>query len=336
MLKKTVKYFLNSVPQCCGLLRFFRKTILKDRLAIICYHMVLEKPLPFPSWISINIDSFRRQMAYLKDHFDLLPLQEGVEKCLNNELIRPAAVITFDDGFYCNFTTAFPLLKELNIPSTIFLSTDFIDTNKVPWFSRLDEALARSPLSSFIWEGKRFTLTSTRSKKNTSRILQALLKQLPHKKLAKELNGIIRSLGDNPYRPFGKNSPFHMLDSASISDMLDSGLVSFGAHTHSHSILSLLPKNKQKKQITRSLNKVETLTGKRCSVFAYPNGRKQDYTQDTIDILSQCGINIAVTGTGGYNGTKTNPLELKRVSVGGSWDMGVFQFAVHSGLSWYS
>ena len=42
---------------------------------------------------------------------------------------RNAFVLTFDDGYECVYTNAWPILKELQIPATIFVITGLLDTN---------------------------------------------------------------------------------------------------------------------------------------------------------------------------------------------------------------
>ena len=41
--------------------------------------------------------------------------------------------ITFDDGFYNNFKIAAPILKDLNLPATFYITTNFIDKNYMSW-----------------------------------------------------------------------------------------------------------------------------------------------------------------------------------------------------------
>ena len=43
---------------------------------------------------------------------------------------KPLAAVTFDDGYLDNFENAIPILKELNLPATFFVSTGLIGTDK--------------------------------------------------------------------------------------------------------------------------------------------------------------------------------------------------------------
>ena len=45
--------------------------------------------------------------------------------------------ITFDDGYRDNFVCAFPILKKLGIPATIFLATEYMDSGQLPWYDQV-------------------------------------------------------------------------------------------------------------------------------------------------------------------------------------------------------
>jgi peptidoglycan/xylan/chitin deacetylase (PgdA/CDA1 family) len=64
-------------------------------------------------------------MEFLKIHrYRVLPLEELVRLIRSGGALPPNAVaITFDDGNLDNFNNAFPVLKRMNFPATIFMIT---------------------------------------------------------------------------------------------------------------------------------------------------------------------------------------------------------------------
>ncbi|MDP4091153.1 MAG: polysaccharide deacetylase family protein [Bacillota bacterium] len=81
--------------------------------------------------LRIPKDKFRAEMKYLKDNgYTPISLDE-LYGCLNGTMSPPnkPVVITLDDGYEDNYTSAFPVLKEFNFKAAIFIITDNIDTN---------------------------------------------------------------------------------------------------------------------------------------------------------------------------------------------------------------
>ena len=309
--------------------RIRSRTLYRNRLLILMYHSVTPIPYIFPEWCILEHRMFEKQLLYLKANFELLPLTEAVEKCLSGQLNRQTAVITFDDGYQNNFDIAFPTLLALKIPATIFLTTSFINTEDTLWFGRLNIALAKYKNSKMFWKGKRFDLSSPKMKSYTSKYLQNYLKKYAPEDLKEEVKGLLKILGEHPAHPVEKISPFRILDSTSIMKMAHSGLISFGAHTHHHTILSNLSKKRQMEQIFKSLELVSEITGQPCRIFAYPNGRRQDFTEETIRLLKNSGVNFAFTTIYGHNYPNTSPMVQKRIGVGGNLKIWHFKFMVN-------
>ena len=57
--------------------------------------------------------------------------------------LSPFVCITFDDGYRDNYTLAYPLLKKLGVPFTVYVTTGFID-NHLPMWWYPDEQLGIS------------------------------------------------------------------------------------------------------------------------------------------------------------------------------------------------
>ena len=76
-------------------------------------------------------EKFKEDMDYLKENgYYTLTLDEAYSFLSENKPVpEKSVVITFDDGYENNYTTAYPILKELNFKATIFVITSYIDTN---------------------------------------------------------------------------------------------------------------------------------------------------------------------------------------------------------------
>ena len=85
----------------------------------------------------ITAEAFEKQMRHLKaEGYRVIPLEDLVEfTALGRQLPRRAVVLTFDDGYKSFLRYAYPLLKELRFPATLFVYTDYVGTsaNALDW-----------------------------------------------------------------------------------------------------------------------------------------------------------------------------------------------------------
>jgi peptidoglycan/xylan/chitin deacetylase (PgdA/CDA1 family) len=89
---------------------------------ILMYHEISDNP---QSPTHVTPGSFRKQMQFLKkNHYRVIPLLELAGKIESEKTLpRKTVVITFDDGTADNFTNALPILREMNLPATVFMIT---------------------------------------------------------------------------------------------------------------------------------------------------------------------------------------------------------------------
>lgn len=103
-------------------------------VVVLMYHRVtgdvpLELDIPFPI--------FRAQMLELSKNGQVVSLDEAVRKLEGGEKFdRPLYVITFDDAFEDFYTLAFPLLRDLGLPVTLYVPTGFLESPENPPISR--------------------------------------------------------------------------------------------------------------------------------------------------------------------------------------------------------
>jgi peptidoglycan/xylan/chitin deacetylase (PgdA/CDA1 family) len=92
---------------------------------ILCYHGIGPQ---VRGRLVMSASAFEEQMRYLKrEGYRVITLKDFLEfAALRRQLPRKTVVLTFDDGWKSFKEYAYPLLKELRFPATLFIYTDFI------------------------------------------------------------------------------------------------------------------------------------------------------------------------------------------------------------------
>ena len=101
---------------------------------ILCYHNLGEQA---KGRMVMAASAFREQMKYLKvNGYHVISLREFVEFTrLGRQLPQRSVVLTFDDGYKSFKQYAYPVLKELGFPATLFVYTDYVGAgrNALSW-----------------------------------------------------------------------------------------------------------------------------------------------------------------------------------------------------------
>ncbi|HZF20096.1 MAG TPA: polysaccharide deacetylase family protein [Burkholderiales bacterium] len=323
-----IKSIAYSVAAFAGAPRVFQRIFAPDGIAVLMYHAVVREPLPVSDWCFLEEKVFHDQMTYLKKHCRIVPLRE-LPASVQPKNGRPVAAVTFDDGYQNNYDVAFPILRQMEIPATIFLATDFIGSDDTVWFCRINEALAKTSLDGFDWEEATYDLSSMPKRVSASAEIQVRLKRYSHPRLLEKMRDLVRALGGNPEMPIARESPYRMLCASAIREMADSGLIDFGGHTCSHAILSGLDDSLREREISGSIDAVGRLTGAPCGLFAYPNGGAEDYGPRDVAALKRSNVAIAANTVAGPNDRSVPALELRRYGIGADTSMARFQLLTH-------
>ena len=103
-------------------------------LSVLMYHAVTKQALRDPAQQSIPVDLFDAQMGALREMgFSIVPLEEGMQRLRRKENGGPWCSVAFDDGYAGVYENGFEVLRRHRIPSTLFLSTNFIGREQFPW-----------------------------------------------------------------------------------------------------------------------------------------------------------------------------------------------------------
>ncbi len=317
--------FLGRVAQ--GLIEFMVKTgvfntirhLTPSTLTVLNYHRI-DDPYrdgfdTFKPNISATPGEFVRQMDYVKKNYNVINCKDLTSFLQGDSNLPPhAAMITFDDGYYDNFSNAFPVLRERNLPAVIFLTTAFMGSNKpFYWdyvaycFHHTDKNSADLPLigvCSWTDEKSRY-LMMERWIENVKRIPEAEKREL--------IQGIGIIL--NVEVPVGAFSNLY-LTWDQIREMSQGGLIEFGSHTVNHPILTRVSLEEAAREVAESKGRIEQELGKPVISLAYPNGGEADFSSNIIQTVESIGVKVAFSllpGPTSYKTVKKQPLAIRRI-----------------------
>lgn len=99
---------------------------------ILLYHRI-DKVKKDPHLLCVNQENFYRQLKYLKSNYNIVSLKTLVDKLKSRKISKKTVSVTFDDGYADNLYNALPIIKELSIPVTIFITVGKIDS-RTPFY----------------------------------------------------------------------------------------------------------------------------------------------------------------------------------------------------------
>lgn len=301
---------------------------------IFRYHRVNENRDPF--FDALPTSQFCAQMEYLSQHFHLISLDQLASGQVSSNGHRCSVAITFDDGYRDNFVHAFPILKKMGIPATIFLTTGYIDSGQLPWYDQVRLAFKLTTERIFSLQamgGPSIPMDGERGRLKAMQLALNWLRITGDSNRLSWLPELFKSLRV----PDELNLPATMLDWNEIRQMAREG-ISFGAHTVTHPALGSLSVPRLQDEIFGSKRTVEDRLQVQVSHFAYPFGKPVDFGSDAKRVVKAAGFQTAVTTISGVNEPDQDLLELKRFDLNEP-DRGLFglkldwsrMFAVMSG-----
>ena len=136
---------LNALQQRFSRWRVRHSSMAVKPLYILNYHRILNAHNDFPfdrGVISTTPELFKEEMTFCKEHFNVVSFSDLTGALLNQiNGYQPLLIITFDDGYDDNHQIAFPILKELDLKATFFLTVNLIGSNKLFWWDEVAYAI---------------------------------------------------------------------------------------------------------------------------------------------------------------------------------------------------
>lgn len=309
-----IKDIKNALLDQCGFIDRKRE---QNRIPrVLFYHGVADIRSPFVEKLHIPPADFRKQLAYLRKHYEIVSIDEYDRRWQTGSFTGREITLTFDDGYRNNLTQLAPILKEYDLPFTVFISTRHIDSGK-----RFSTFVGRAVLS---WPsldrlqveclGLESPLTSAGQRK---KIFKQINRHLKHADI-QTVNLITEQLIQNlPAGEYRKLCDYYQADALmsweDVATLQKEYRCTVGSHCLDHFICGTFQQEAEIiRQIEESKSVIEQKLGSPCHYLAYPNG---DTCPIALEAARKAGYRMAFTTANKRLSSRMDPMELPRYGV---------------------
>jgi peptidoglycan/xylan/chitin deacetylase (PgdA/CDA1 family) len=269
----------------------------------------------------MGVSSFARRVRWLQRHWHFVSM-DGLFTT-DSSTHDAKAALTFDDAYADWETVVVPLLADLRIPATFFITVDALDQTRLLWFDQVYSTFAEPSADRVVvdsLDGKEFTLNTTAQRVAAAVKVCDLLSRREADSRENVVNELTDNLGRGPLRP-----ETLYLSKQQAARIARREWVTIGSHTLSHPNLLLLSMDEVRRELKESKRRLEQVSGKPVRHLSYPNGLWND---KIARIAKECGYETASSTARGVNG---NRYALPRTNVGWWTDA---EFCVRTSSLW--
>ena len=307
---------------------------------ILTYHSIL--PLgykiidPQLDGNLVSLESFRRQLQFLKDRYNIISPKEFLHWCEGLcKLPARSVLLTCDDGLRNCLYDMLPLLQEFAIECLFFVTgASLSQTPTMLWYEQLYLMILETH-KDFTVElpetGERIQASPSTKHSAWWELVQTLSRFDPQRRKGL-LETIRMHLGieqdwDEKYREDPLLSRrFLVLNRSELKQLAASGAC-IGAHTLSHPMLSQSPMEAAWHEISESKRSLDQALGQETWAFAYPFGDSTSVTSREMEMAERTGFKAGFLNVAGGVVTQAPRFSLPRVHI--TNEMTLAEFEAH-------
>lgn len=286
-----------------------------DSAAILLYHQVRERTPDFHR-LAVSSADFQAQMAWLQRHCRVMALPDLAEAVRTRTIPPGAVAVTLDDGYADNFEVASPILVELGIPATFFVTfgpagasapTEF-------WWDTVEAILLGDelvpPVLKVDLAGHGLVLP-TRTGAERATAYRTIHEALAASQLEAR-DAAVRQLVAWARRSVAVRPECRRMTAAELVQLAERPGQAVGAHGIQHLHLPLQPPEVQRAEIEGARAELSRLLGRPATMFAYPFGY---HSEATAALVRSAGFSIGVTSEARETRPGDDLLRLPRINV---------------------
>ena len=308
---------ISALIYSLGFVKYCR---LFSDLRLIFYHGIGNNDSPCLRYLNdeVPVENFEYHLEYLLENYTILSLSDALDSITKKPIptTSPVCSISFDDGLSSVYDKAFPILKNKNIPATVFLNTSVIGNTGMTWLHLINYLLSEfgvNKISSLFNLYKSKYLTPAPADEISIQDWYKQYYEINHEK--ELLKKVLEHLNLSSAEIAEEQRIYLNWDEIYEMEEYD---FTFCSHTQNHTPLArFADKYNLEKEIKGAY---ETLRqqGKNLDFISFPFGMKEDYGEKAIECAFNAGhkyIFEVGSGTNDLNRVKKFRL-LARVCLG--------------------
>ena len=289
---------------------------------VFFYHGVEKEIIdPYIQFLHVRLKEFEKAVLFLKSRYEIVSPDDLSDFINGRVKLGPDhCLLTFDDGYRNNLKLVAPCLNTFNIPFSVFISTNHIESGHrfASYYLRCCIISTNHKQLTIRQLNKNFDLSSTdKKKKSISELWQQMVRmnQREVRPVVAELMKLVpRDQLLELNETFSSEQPMTWEEVKKLKKM---GVV-IGSHCHDHAILNnRLTQDEVDYQLQTSKRLIEKNLGD-CRYFAYPNGSYNDVSCQALNAAKKAGYRLGFTTIKADVAGENPPFLLPR--IGGSTD----------------
>lgn len=302
--------------------------MMAPRLTILAGHCVAPTAgnAFLPKDMKIDAQKLERFVGFLQKRYRVCSVHEGLERLERGDR-QSSVALSMDDGYLDNHAVMMPLLNRLGASATVYLVSSLLDGRKVDWTHKYCWILQRIDVD----EAVRRYGEATADRENFAAVERSIAggaagngahdaayhfkRNLKYDADPADrdatLDRIFRDLGGDERGLAGE-----LLMGWEHAQEMQAAGFEMGCHTVDHAVLSRLNRDAAEAQIQTARDELEARLGEGCvTTFAYPFGRRWDYSDETRDVVRRAGFRGAVNTHSGTVRPDSDRTQLARIMI---------------------
>jgi peptidoglycan/xylan/chitin deacetylase (PgdA/CDA1 family) len=249
--------------------------------------------------IDTSIDEFERHISCVKQHFEVIGVDELCAFALGEALPPNAVAITFDDGYLDNYEHALPILQRHACKAIFFVATSFTSERRLYWWDRVAYLMKQSTRPVVELQYPSCFRVELADRPCAIFKLLRFIKASRSLDMERLLTELAVATGVPWTRELEREFAERLLMTWDHVRALRQAGMDVQSHTRTHRILQTLPTAELVAELEGSRRDLEREIGEAPRALAYPVGKPLLPSSPIRGALSKAGYQIGLTnGTG--------------------------------------